>query len=237
MIQQWFAALNDTLDDLIRRYPEASPEQKNELEQQWDVLKALSDDIIESWLQFEDKMAIYRDMRHPHPSPPAPSAAQSTQTAPSAHAGKAAPAACTDPDHPMWVPYSKGQGYFQLHMFREGACQFEETLKLEPEFHAARLFLAMCRMHLGEFEDAQRHFQWIAAVSEQPKLQAIAWNALGCVQAVYANLVQAQSYFQRAAEADPSFEDPRRNLESCRNRSGQLQLQFGSLEMQTLVKA
>jgi Tfp pilus assembly protein PilF len=216
MIQQWFAALNDTLDDLIRRYPEASPEQKNELEQQWNVLKALSDDIIELWLQFEDKMSVYRDLKHGASASPGPSKLD---------------------NHPMWQPYTKGQGYFQLQMFREGAHHFEETLTLEPEFHVARLFLAMCRMHLGEFEDAQRHFQWIAAVTEEPKLQAIAFNALGCVQAVYANLNQAQSYFRKAVEADPSFEDPRRNLESCRNRSGQLRLQFGTLEMQTLVKA
>ncbi|RUS48211.1 hypothetical protein [Cohnella sp. AR92] len=213
MIQQWFAALNETLDDLIRRYPEASTEEKNELEQQWNVLKALSDDIIESWLQFEDKMSVYRNMKQAPGTKPVMA------------------------DSPIWAPYTRGQGYFQLQMFREGAYHFEHTLQLEPEFHVARLFLAMCRMHLGEFTDAQRHFQWIAAVTEEPKLQAIAFNALGCVQAVYANLNQAQTYFQKAVEADPSFEDPRRNLESCRNRSGQLQLQFGSLEMQTLVKA
>lgn len=214
MIEQWFAAMNDTLDDLLARYPSASKEEKNALDEQWNVLKTLSDVIIESWLGFEDKMAFFRTMKQEQELGFGPN---DTEV--------------------LMEPYMKGMGYFKLQMYAEGSVYFEQTLMLEPELNVARLFLAMCRMHMGQFLEAQRHFQLIAALGEERKLQAIAFNALGCIQAVFANLQQAETYFQKALEADPAFEDPRRNLASCRNRSGQLQLLFGSSEIQALVKA
>jgi len=211
MIRQWFEALNETLDELIRRYPQASVAEKKSLDQQWDVLKSLSDDMIESWLQFEDKMAVYRELKE-------------QAAASAAHAD-------------ICEPFVMGQGYFKLQMYDKGASCFEETLILRPELIGARVLLAMCRMYLQQFNEAQRHFQLVAAVADNAKLRAVAYNALGCVQAVHANLQQAQLYFAKAVESDPSFEEPRRNLESCQSHSGQLELQFGCGELHALVQA
>jgi tetratricopeptide (TPR) repeat protein len=211
MIQQWFATMNDMLDDLILRYPHASGEEKNRLQQQWDVLKTLSDDIIELWLQFEDKMSLYRDLQQ-----------QQIQHTP-------------EPQK-LLVPFVKGQGYFKLHMFEQASQQLEEAIALNPDFTSARLFLAMSRMHMKEWTEAQRHFQLIAAIADENRVQAIAYNALGCIQAIYAHLEQAQHYFKKALEADPTFGDPKLNMESCKQGKGQLQLQFGSAELQSLVQ-
>ncbi|MFC5531789.1 hypothetical protein [Cohnella yongneupensis] len=212
MIRQWFATMNEMLDELIIRYPHASGEEKEHLQEQWNMLKTLSDDIIESWLQFEDRMAFYRDLQNQ------PSAQQ--------------------PEHDpqlLMGPFVKGQGYFKLHMFAQASQQLEEAITQYPDFIGARLFLAMSRMHMKEWCEAQRHFQLIAAVTEENKLRAIAYNALGCIQAVFAHLDQAQSYFRQAIDTDPSFDDPKRNLECCQQGIGQLQLQFGSAELQAIV--
>jgi tetratricopeptide (TPR) repeat protein len=209
LILQWFETLNETLEELIRRYPHASADEKKHLDEQWNVLKSLSDEMIEAWLQFEDKMAAYREMKED-------AAAQSKPEA-------------------VCEPFVKGQGYFKLQMYEKGARCFEETLVLRPDMLVARVLLAMCRMYLRDFAEAQRHFQMIAALSDDPKLRAIAYNALGCVQAVYANMRQAQHYFAKAVEADPSFDEPRRNLETCKSHTGQLQLQLGCGELQALV--
>ncbi|WP_373229677.1 hypothetical protein [Cohnella sp.] len=210
MIQQWFATMNEILDDLILRYPHASGEEKNQLQQQWDMLKTLSDDIIESWLQFEDKMGVYRELQQ-----------QNTNTA--------------EPPRSLGS-FIKGQGYFKLHMFEQASQHLEEAIELYPDFVGARLFLAMSQMHMKEWGKAQRHFQLIAVLTEESRLQAIAYNALGCIQAIYAHLERAQCYFEKALETDPTFGDPKLNLESCKQGNGQLQLQFGSAELQTLVQ-
>lgn len=210
MIRQWFATMNEMLDDLISRYPQASGEELTRLLEQWNMLKSLSDDIIESWLQFEDKMALFRDLQQDAPI-------------------------ITEEPHQFLDPFIKGQGYFKLQMFAKATEKLEESISLCPDFIGARLFLAMSLMHLKEWNEAQRHFQLIAAMTDESKFQAIAYNALGCIQAVHAHLEKAKSYFRKALEADPSFKDPQWNLESCRQGRAQLQLQFGSAELQTMV--
>ncbi|WP_391571905.1 hypothetical protein [Cohnella sp.] len=212
MIQQWFATMNDVLDDLILRYPQASSEEKIACGQQWDMLKTLSDDIIELWLQFEEKMGCFRELQQQ----PEPAVQEPQRTVGS---------------------FVKGQGYFKLQMFKHSSEQLEETIAVYPDFLCARLFLAMSLMHLKNWSEAQRHFQLIAAIAEEKRLQAIAYNALGCIQAVYAHLDQAQTYFRKSLEADPGFADPKHNLQSLVQGNTEIQLQFGSAELQSLVQA
>ncbi|MFB9275234.1 hypothetical protein [Cohnella cellulosilytica] len=212
MIQQWFETMNDVLDDLILRYPQASAEEKIACRQQWDMLKSLSDDIIELWLQFEDKMGGFRDLQQQ-------------------------PDLVVQEPQRLLDSFVKGQGYFKLQMFKQASDQLEQTIAAYPDFLCARLFLAMSLMHLTRWNEAQRHFQLIAAMTEEKRLQAIAFNALGCIQAIYAHLDKARTYFHKALEADPGFADPRLNLQSVSQGNTQIQLQFGSAELQSLVQA
>ncbi|XID94350.1 tetratricopeptide repeat protein [Paenibacillaceae bacterium WGS1546] len=212
MIQQWFAMLNEVLDELIIRYPQATNEERTALRQQWDMLKALSDDMIELWLQFEDRMGVFRDMQ-----------------------AKSAATAASEPKR-LLASFVKGHGYFQLQMFRQAAAQLQEAVRANPDFLGARMFLAMALMHMKQWNEAFKHFQLIAAMAEDRKLQAIALNALGCIQAVYSHLDQACHYFSKALEADPDFADPKCNLKSLREGKDQVQLQFGSAELQSLVR-
>jgi tetratricopeptide (TPR) repeat protein len=209
VIRQWFASLHEALDDLLYRYPQASTEERGRIEAQWNTLKGLSDDIVESWLQLEDKLALFKELEQDG-------------------------ALVQEPEE-LLAPFHKGQGYFKLHMFSQAAAQLEETVRTYPDMLSARLYLGMSRMHLKQWEEAQRHFRMIAALSEDAKLQAISYNALGCIQAVFAQLEQARQLFRKAMEADPSFGDPRSNLECCRKGGGEMLLQFGSAELQAMV--
>jgi tetratricopeptide (TPR) repeat protein len=187
------------------------------------MLKTLSDDIIESWLQFEDKMALYRDLQQ---QPIQSQQLQYAQEVQQSH----------EPQKAQMGSFIKGQGYFKLHMFKQSSEQMEEAIAMYPDFIGARIFLAMSRMHMKEWNEAQRHFMLIASITEDCRLQAIALNALGCIQVIYGHLEQSQCYFNKALEADPSFGDPKLNLESVQQGKGQFQLQFGSAELQTLVQ-
>jgi tetratricopeptide (TPR) repeat protein len=211
MIRQCFATMNEVLDELILHYSQASNDQKSDFRQQWDMLKSLSDDIIELWLQFEDKMGHFRDLQQ---------------------ASAAAPEPCMSHD-----AFSKGHGYFRLQMFDQASAHLEEVLAAYPDFLCGRLFLAMSLMHLSRWGEAQRHFQLIAAMADESRVQAIAFNALGCIQAVYAHLDKAQAYFAKALDADPGFGDARHNLESVCQGHEQIQLHFGSAELNALVQA
>lgn len=209
IIRQWFNSLQETLDQLIGRYETADAEERVRLEEECGIVKSLSDEIVEQWLKLEDKLSLFREMEHSGGIEKEPAA--------------------------MLGPFQKGQGYFKLHMFPQAAEQLEQTVKTYPDLIAPRLYLAMSRMHLKEWGEAQRHFRLVAALAEESKLQAIAYNALGCIQAVFAHLDQARQFFRKAMEADPSYAEPRHNLECCRQGGGELQLQFGSAELQALV--
>jgi tetratricopeptide (TPR) repeat protein len=206
VVRQWFEALHEALDQLILRYPEATAEERARLQEQWQLLQTFSDETVENWLQLEEKMSLFREIQQQG-------------------------AILQEPEE-LLDAFQKGQGYFKLHMFHQAAEQLEDTVQLFPDMLSARLYLGMSRMHLQQWAEAQRHFRLIAAMADEAKLQAIAYNALGCIQAVFAHLDQAQHLFRKALEADPSFTEPRQNLECCRRGGGELQLQFGSAELQ-----
>jgi tetratricopeptide (TPR) repeat protein len=205
IIREWFASLHEMLDGLIDRYPGASDEERSGLREQWRMLKRVSDEVVESWLQFEDKLAVFRELDQKMPDAPPEMAPES---------------------------FLKGQGYFKLHMFSQAAACLEQCVKEHPDLLVARLYLAMSQMHLQQWTEAQRHFQLVAVLAEDARMQAIAYNALGCIMAVFAQLEQAQAWFHKALQADPTFQDPRHNLDCCRQGGEELHLQFGSAALQ-----
>jgi len=259
MLKQLFAAMNDLLDDIIRYYPKAGGELRAKLDEQICHLRRLSDTIIDEWLQIEEKLARFQPddgsvesvAKHAVslfpgdaaasvlsvPAIPAPAAGGSYQggfewsDAGSDGIGAHADGDEPDDDGAPWDPLGMGQGYFKLRMFRRAAEYFRQALHDAPDDNLARLFLAMTHMHLREWDEAQRHFLLLINLTDHPKWQALGLNALGCIQAVHANLEQAEHYFLQAHEADPSFEGPMNNLNNCRTSTGQLTLYFGGAEL------
>jgi tetratricopeptide (TPR) repeat protein len=209
VIRQWFAAVHETLDELILRYPNSSEADRACWSEQWNALKSMSDEVVEQWLLLEDKLSLCRDLQEQ---------------------GEATP-----PAELLLDTFQKGQGYFKLHMFAQAAIHLEETVRSYPDLLSARLYLGMTRMHLKEWTEAQRHFRLIAALADEAKLKAAALNALGCIQAVFAQFDLARRLFREAIETDPSFREARRNLERCASGGGELELQFGSAELHAIV--
>jgi len=249
MINQVFGTLHETLDDIIIHYPHADDEQKKQLDEKLALLKQFSDNFIEHWLQFEEKMADFRDIQSGQLqaaaiAPPAPAQAElgslseaekyllAQQPLP-CQAVYAEPESGLSGEEPHQAEsceaFIKGQGYFKLFMFKEAAACFMEALLHAPEYNEAKLFLAMSLMHLQEWQEAQRHFQLLVEVTDNAKWRALGLNALGCIQAIRMNLEQAERYFARAHESDPDFPDPISNIKSCQQHTaGHLSLYFGS---------
>lgn len=215
MITHLFATMHEKLDDLMERCPEGILSEEDEA--QLGTLIALSDQVMDHWVHFEEKLSLYRQR---------------------AEATEVVEAAAEDEpeedsgDGPGWL--TRGQGYFKLLMFRQAADALERAVDTMPECNLSRMFLGMTYMHLQQWLDAQRLFQMVSALTDHPKWKALSLNALGCIQAVRMNLDEAEAYFTRACEADPTFTDPLNNLNSCRKRAGQLSLYFGSAELSCL---
>ncbi|MCQ6557995.1 hypothetical protein [Paenibacillus mendelii] len=234
-----FATMHEMLDDIMVHYPHAAFEQKKQYTEQLSMLKSISDTFIEEWLQFEEKMADFREQQLDAADKPVqeqqkgqsaqPHASGCIQTASASSPPNLISLSTTDSNGQEIPAIMKGQGYFKLFMFRHAAEHFQEAVNCAPDNNGARLFLAMTYMHLQEWLEAQRHFQLLVELTDHPKWQALGYNALGCIQAVRMNLEQAERYFLKAHETDPAFTDPLSNLNSCRQHDqGHLSLYFGS---------
>jgi len=255
MLQHLFAVMNELLDDIMIHYNQADDTQLGRMREQLDALQAMSDSIVDGWLQVEEKLAYLRQAVQAEPlngqgteaaaSQQAAGGKTSMQTGiaaeaqPDTHACEEGQKWLADVEAEKRPPEAAersmlaGQGYFKLLMFKEAASEFRRTIRVWPDSVRARLYLAMSHMHLQEWEEAQRHCQLIVRWTSYPKWKALGLNALGCIHAVRANLEQAEHYFRQAHEADPTFAGAARNLSSCKAKAqaGHLSLYFGSSEL------
>lgn len=205
MFQHVFAEMNDMLDEITRHYPVAQGVHKQDLGHKWNLLKHMSDGIIEEWLCFEEKMGI---LRQNWGSPE-----ESQELEP--------------PDLVMKNDaFVKGQGYYKLLMYPQAMGQFEHVLEQFPNSFLTHAYLGMCHLHMGQHEAADSQFQQVLKGAANKRLRGIIYNALGCIEANRGVRVKAKEYFTMAHHSDPSLPEPLANLEACMHHSGKLQ--FGN---------
>jgi tetratricopeptide (TPR) repeat protein len=219
MLQHIFAVMNEALDDIIRQYPNADPALRQELDKEANVLKEMSDQFIEHWLKFEEKLARLHEFNHFDPAGP-----QSASSDLSDH-----PAETEADDHPVdhFPPFGmshamfpaaypemhpgkqselfvRGQGYYKLQMFPDAVKEFNLLLEQYPDFVLARVYLAMGYLRMGESAEAYQHFQFLLPLTNDGKMKAISYNAMGCIQARRENMEKARELFRLAYLTDPS---------------------------------
>jgi Tfp pilus assembly protein PilF len=56
----------------------------------------------------------------------------------------------------------------------------------------------------GEFHEAYRHFQFLLPLTDNMKMKAISYNAMGCIQVQNKNMQIAYEYFKKAYHHDPA---------------------------------
>jgi tetratricopeptide (TPR) repeat protein len=188
MFEQLFSTMHDVLDEVTKRYDMASDGEKSQLDEQLKALRLMSDTCMDQWLSFEEKLAKFTAKLHPV-----------KQTASN----------YADDDHLNYASeykvngFEKAQGFYKLYMFEQAVKELEALIQQHPDFLLARMYLAMGYLRLGEDGDAYRHFQLILPLTDDKQLQAISYNALGCLQVKKQNMQKAMEYFQLAYHADP----------------------------------
>jgi|GEM_PF-459181 len=213
MFKQLFQAMNEQLDGIIHALPTAYGAEKHALLGQLKQLRDISDLVIEEWLLFEEKLAELR--QQPSLIPAAATSHEALMHEPDDNLS----------DYPPFtMPYQRGEGYFKLFMFQQAAKEFETVLTSQPEHLHARLYLALCFIQTEEVTEAYRHLQILTQLTEDAKLKAVAYNAIGCIHAILGNKEKACESFQVSHSYDPNFKDPVYNLEACRTNTGVLQL-------------
>ncbi|WP_312027597.1 MULTISPECIES: tetratricopeptide repeat protein [Paenibacillus] len=206
MFQHVFAEMNDMLDEIIKSYPSAEGLNKQELQQKWNLLKRMSDGMLDEWLMFEEKMSQIRERELDKPASLEPE--QEAVTAlPELHLE------C----------FSRGQGYFKLQMYPQAIDQFLRVVNDYPDSALARFYLALAHLSLEQIYESETHLQQIMLLKGSARLKGLVCNALGCIQAKLSNPEAACSLFAQALQYDPTLTEPLYNMEVCRLNRGKLQ--------------
>lgn len=207
MFDHIFASMNELLDEVVRQYPSASGNKRKLLDEKISSLKAMSDTCIEQWLLFEEKLGSFiqgfgnndEDVNDPlHMMDPELAGKKNDQ-------------------------FIRAQGYYKLFMYADAIEELTQILQKQPEFGLARIYLAMSYLHEGELEESCYHFQYLSRLSENHKIKAIAYNAMGCIQAGSRNMEKALEYFNFAYQTDPASITPLLEDGVCRIANGSLQ--------------
>ncbi len=64
MLQHLFAVMNELLDDIMIHYSQCDDKQQPHIQEQLAALQAMSDSIVDGWLQVEEKLAYLRQTVH-----------------------------------------------------------------------------------------------------------------------------------------------------------------------------
>ncbi|ACX64520.1 MULTISPECIES: hypothetical protein [Bacillales] len=203
MFQHVFAEMNNMLDEIVKHYPSAQGPQKQALVQNWNMLKSMSEGIIEEWLHFEEKMAIFRESAASPPVFPPTEAPELQLDA-----------------------FVRGQGYYKLLMFQPAIQQFEAAAAVFPDSLLIKLYIAMSHLYLGQTAQASDVLISILPLADNRKLRAMIYNALGCIEVLNGQQAKAEEHFALAIHSDPTLPDPMINLEVCKQNRGELQ--YGS---------
>ncbi|MNI14785.1 Tetratricopeptide repeat protein [compost metagenome] len=190
MFKHVFATMNEVLDAIELEYSSASGDERTALDEQLQVLKTMSDEFIESWLLFEEKLGKF------YGSAPNESQALHKELLELDMSGK------------QEIEFLRGQGYYKLFMYDQAIHEFEALVYRQPDFVLARIYLAMSHLRKGDFGESYRHFQFLLPLTENMKMKAISYNAMGCIQVHKHNMDKAVEYFKKAYHADPTSMEP-----------------------------
>jgi len=261
MNYELFTSMHDILDYIIAHYDTADESERLQFCQHIQQIKETNDYVMDHWVSFEEKLALffekfaqYEEHENLLSSIALTSPIQKQEkseynsnpyseiiTGGAGHLVSNTEASehnqeethCNecdlfDIDNPQ---YEKAIGYYKLLMFKESAEILHGLLAEAPECNRARLYYAMCLLHIKNWDEAKRQFQLLTVLSDFPKWLALSYNALGCIQAIKCHIGEAEKLFRRAYQIYPQFEDAFRNLQCCTQDKKDFSLYFGSTEL------
>jgi tetratricopeptide (TPR) repeat protein len=189
MFEQLFSSMKELLAEISIHYTAASGQEKIMLDEQLSMLKKLSDQYMEQWLDFEERLAGFYAQSHTVIAAPVKKVVVEDEKADYVN---------------LEAGFEKAQGFYKLYMFEQAVMELKELVKHQPDDLLARMYLAMGYLRLGEDGDAYPHFQMILPLTENNQLKAISYNAMGIIQVKKKNMQKAMEYFRLAYHSDPS---------------------------------
>lgn len=199
LLSHYFASLKERLDEIEKTFPLLDEEQRFVLYEEVLAMREISDQVVEDWLQFEEKLAVIQHMYEINLGEAGDSTPLSSQKN-----------ELVLPRH-LAFHFLKGKGYFELSMYDEAVKSFSHIIRQDPDLELARLYLAFGFLMSRRLEVAYRQFQLLAETTVYPIFAAVAYNAMGVISVLEGRADQGLEWLDRALEMHPDLQEARFN--------------------------
>lgn len=243
MFKEGFTEIFAELDSIEKQLKDnSSNEEKEEFSRRLLDLRKVMDQCIQSWLSFEERVNQMQDsygLKLPDELPDMffqglglEEPAGPAQGSPTGQAAKKEAADVPEGEPPSQEPFGgmrkdasissfkRGLGFYDLYMLEEAIREFENLVRMEPGFIIGHFLLAHVYSHKGDHEEAEKEFRLVLALTEDPLLQGMVYNALGNIYAEGKKYEQALEEFHLARERSKEVKEASFNLAATQYNLG-----------------
>ena len=225
-----FTAIFEALDAIEEELKVVTSAEKREtLIQTLLSLRITMDQCVQYWLKFEERINELEsrfELTLPDTLPSGiledleggPTEPESTLPA-AKGAPVAAPAeeALGQPISEITVKaFRRGLGFWELAMLKEAVGEFKKVVEDDPDLIAGHVCLGLSSAQLGKVEEAFRELRLVLALDRNEIIRALALNTLGIILTHKEDYHQAEHYFKRATDEDPTLAEAWFNLGATR---------------------
>lgn len=197
ILSEYFATLRDRLEYIEQLFPELNSYQRMDSYDEVLTMRKISDQIVEDWLQFEEKLAYVQRLFEKGQMEMAEE--EGVDELPEENE-------LVLPRH-LAFQFLQGKGYFELSMYDEAVKSFSHIIRQEPDMELARLYLAFGFLMSRRWEVSYRQFQLLAETTSYPIFASVAYNGMGVISVLEGRPDQGLEWFEKAIQSYPELSE------------------------------
>nr|WP_081873180.1 tetratricopeptide repeat protein [Brevibacillus halotolerans] len=226
-IEDWFEDLRQKVDRIEKEWATASTEKQEHLIRQLKQLRTCSDQVIDLWLKYEEKLNEAIRMIKQTSDIPASAAESLVKEYDKLLEAKQPLEFSTllEDEQPQMELhkelYEKAEGFYHLRLYEQAKQHFASFLEQAPDWESGRLYYAYSLYYCCDYELALKEFRLLTRTAVSPKVVSISYNALGCMYVQEQKWLEAIQAFEMAISVRPQYTESRYNLAICYLEQGE----------------
>lgn len=240
-IEDWFDELHQKMAHIEEDWATASTEKQEHLIRQLKQLRTCSDQVIDLWLKYEEKLnEVIRMIKQTSDIPVSPKVnlyEEHQKPSESIDVGEGTKGIEKELQQPLVLStllegdqpqkeqqrelYERAEGFYHLRLYEQAKQHFASFLEQAPDWESGRLYYAYSLYYCLDHELALKEFRLLTRTAVSPKVVSISYNALGCMYVQEQNWLEAMQAFEMALSVRPQYAESRYNLAICYLEQGE----------------
>jgi tetratricopeptide (TPR) repeat protein len=198
-IKQLFDEMNQKLENLNKSLLMDNMKNMDQesTNQEVEQLKAQSEEIVEEWLKFEEKLGYYLRQKMNKKEQKA-KATFNVQDYEALYKKLVNLEGGEEEDNKVYsLEWQKGKALYDLLMFDHAIPFLEKAVLADPDNEPAKLYLGQSFLAIQQWEKARYHLQFLMETSQHTDILPLSLHALACVEGLNKNYDKAIYFFEK----------------------------------------